>query len=132
MKYFCGLIALIVVGIVAWRIGEALSSDAISMAVGVLFGVLAGIPTALLVLVGGRRPQPIPTARSQPPAPPPAPTIVVNSTTQHVNHNYRMIPPTVQRGMMERGGDEVIKTHDGKWLILRDQAIVGTMSPRCG
>ena len=48
---------MIFVGIAAWRIGSALSSDAISMAVGVLFGVLAGIPTALLVLASDRRRQ---------------------------------------------------------------------------
>jgi hypothetical protein len=48
---------MIFVAIAAWRIGSALSSDAISMAVGVLFGVLAGIPTALLVLASDRRRQ---------------------------------------------------------------------------
>lgn len=61
MRRFIGLIALVFVGIIAWRIGESLSSDAISMAVGVLFGVLAGIPTALLVLVGGRRQEAAPS-----------------------------------------------------------------------
>jgi hypothetical protein len=38
------------VGLVAWKIGNALSSDAISMAVGVVFGVMAGLPTAILCL----------------------------------------------------------------------------------
>lgn len=34
---------------------RSLSSDAIAMAVGLLFGVFAGIPTALLVLASNRR-----------------------------------------------------------------------------
>lgn len=55
MKKFFGLICLILVGTVGWRIGETLSSDAISMALGVFFGVLAGIPAALLVVASDRR-----------------------------------------------------------------------------
>jgi hypothetical protein len=38
----------------AWRISELLSPDAIGMALGMLFGVLAGVPTAALVLVASR------------------------------------------------------------------------------
>jgi len=41
-----------------------------------------------------------------------------------------MIPPAVQRGMAARGGDDAIKTQDGTWLILREQAVVGRMVPR--
>jgi len=58
---------LIGVGVGAWQIGEKLSSDAVSMAVGVLFGILAGIPTALLVLVGNR--DGMPTRRQPTPQP---------------------------------------------------------------
>ena len=43
------------VGVAAWRIGDRLSADAIGMALGVLFGVLAGLPVALLVLASSRR-----------------------------------------------------------------------------
>jgi hypothetical protein len=46
---------LLFVAVAAWRIGERLSPDAIGMAIGVLFGILAGIPTALLVLASSRR-----------------------------------------------------------------------------
>lgn len=49
------LAALIVVGILGWNIGSLLSPDAVAMAVGVLFGVLAGLPVALLVLASSRR-----------------------------------------------------------------------------
>ena len=42
-------------GLGAWRLASSLSSDALGMAVGMVFGVLAGIPTALLVLATGRQ-----------------------------------------------------------------------------
>ncbi len=54
MKTALLLIVLVFVGVMAWQIGEKLSSDAISMGLGVLFGMLAGLPAALLVLAGGR------------------------------------------------------------------------------
>ncbi len=55
MKRFLGLIVLIFIGAAGWRVGSGLSSDAISMAVGIFFGILAGIPAALLVLASERR-----------------------------------------------------------------------------
>lgn len=55
MKRLFFLILLIFVGVTAWRISERLSADAIGMGLGVLFGVLAGIPVALLVLASARR-----------------------------------------------------------------------------
>lgn len=55
MKRFLGLAMLVVIGVAVWRIGGQLSADALGMAIGVVFGVLAGIPTALLVLATGRR-----------------------------------------------------------------------------
>ncbi len=48
-----GLLFFLALG--AWRLASTLSSDALGMAVGMFFGVLAGIPTALLVLATGRR-----------------------------------------------------------------------------
>jgi hypothetical protein len=55
MKRFMGLAILVFIGAAGWRVGNTLSPDALSMAVGVLFGVLAGVPTALLVMAGNRR-----------------------------------------------------------------------------
>lgn len=55
MRQFFGLAVLVFVSIAAWRIAGQLSADAIGMAVGVLFGVLAGLPTALLVMASSRR-----------------------------------------------------------------------------
>ena len=54
MKRFLLLILLTFIAVIAWRIGERMSSDAISMGLGVLLGVLAGVPTALLLLVSTR------------------------------------------------------------------------------
>ena len=63
------LIALLVfVAVAGWRVGGGLSSDAVSMAVGVFFGVLAGIPTALLVMAGSRRREGVGDAGSASPA----------------------------------------------------------------
>ena len=55
MKRFFALAVLVFVGVAAWQIGSKLSADAIGMGVGVLFGVMAGIPTALLLLASNRR-----------------------------------------------------------------------------
>ena len=48
-----GVCALVVAFL--WRMVGLLSTDAIAMALGVLFGVLAGLPVSLLFLVGQRR-----------------------------------------------------------------------------
>ncbi len=51
-----GLVAgAALVGFLAWFMLTRLSSDALGMAVGFVFGVLAGIPAALLVLATSRR-----------------------------------------------------------------------------
>ena len=55
MKRLFGLIVLVFIGAAGWRVGSGLSSDAVSMAVGIFFGILAGIPAALLVLAAERR-----------------------------------------------------------------------------
>lgn len=50
------LLVIIVVGCVAvWRLGSRLSADAVGLAIGVLLGVLASIPTSLLILASSRR-----------------------------------------------------------------------------
>lgn len=55
MKRWIGLALVVFLGAAGWRIGDALSPDALSMAVGLLFGVMAGLPTALLVMAVSRR-----------------------------------------------------------------------------
>lgn len=56
MKRFLVLMLLIFVGVAGWRAGGLLSSDAMSMAVGIVFGVLASLPASLLILAATRRP----------------------------------------------------------------------------
>ncbi len=87
MKRWFGLAVLVFVATAGWRIGETLSPDALSMAVGILFGVLAGVPTALLVMAGSQRREaaerPRQPERSYPPRPdgmayfPPQPPVIV-------------------------------------------------------
>ncbi len=54
MKKLLICTVLLFVAIVGWRISERLSSDAVGMGIGVLFGVMAGVPAALLVLASDR------------------------------------------------------------------------------
>ena len=55
MKKLIVLSLLVFVAVSVWSVGSRLSADALSMGVGILFGVLAGLPTALLVLASNRR-----------------------------------------------------------------------------
>ena len=88
MKRFLALCILVFVGVATWIIGSKLSADAIGMGVGVLFGVMAGIPTALLLLASNRR---VDTKRRYD-APPPrypshAPVIVLAGGTNQPHHD---------------------------------------------
>jgi hypothetical protein len=58
MKQVIVVILLVIFGAMCWRLGTSLSSDALGMAVGIVFGVLAGIPTTLLVMASERRRRP--------------------------------------------------------------------------
>jgi hypothetical protein len=55
VKRFAILAALVFLGAAGWSLGEKLSADALSMAIGVFFGVLASVPAAILVLAASRR-----------------------------------------------------------------------------
>jgi hypothetical protein len=55
MRSVIGLTLIVMIGFAAWEVGGSMSSDAVAMAVGVLLGVLAGVPMALLLLAGNRR-----------------------------------------------------------------------------
>lgn len=49
------LAALGVVALAGWKIGDALSPDAIALALGMIFGVMAGIPIALIAMTADRK-----------------------------------------------------------------------------
>ncbi len=55
MKKIALLLVVAFVAAGGWSIGSRLSSDALGMGVGILLGVLAGLPTALLVIAAGQR-----------------------------------------------------------------------------
>lgn len=69
VKRLAVIALLIFVGFAGWHAGGVLSTDAMSMAVGMVFGVLASLPTALLMLAATRHSQQAEpsSARSQPP-----------------------------------------------------------------
>lgn len=69
------LAVLMFVGVATWIIGSRLSADAIGLGVGVVFGVLAGIPTALLLLASQRRSNA--AQAGPPPAPRNAPPVII-------------------------------------------------------
>lgn len=54
MKSFAVIFTLVAVGCGVWFLAEKLSSDAVGMALGILFGVIAGLPAALLVMAVNR------------------------------------------------------------------------------
>ena len=54
MKNVMLLIVLVLFCVVGWRVASRLSPDAMGLATGVVFGVLAGLPTAVLVLASNR------------------------------------------------------------------------------
>lgn len=51
--------ALISISIIGYTVATRLDAGALTMAVGVIFGVLAGVPTSLLMLASNRQSQPI-------------------------------------------------------------------------
>lgn len=84
MKHLLGLGLLAGIVTLAIIIGERMSTDAMAVMVGVVFGVAASIPTSLLIALaarGSRRPEP-PYRRDDYQPSPPAPQIYVVSPGQ--------------------------------------------------
>ena len=84
MKRFFGLALMAGVVTLAIIIGQRMSTDAMAVMVGVVFGVAASIPTSLLIALatrGSRRADP-PYRRDDYPYSPPAPQIYVVSPGQ--------------------------------------------------
>jgi hypothetical protein len=55
MRGLAAILLVIILAVCGWRVVSIISPDATAMAIGMLFGVLSGIPTALLLLAAGRR-----------------------------------------------------------------------------
>lgn len=50
MRKLVGISFLLFVCAAGWKIGEHMSTDALGLALGVIFGMMAGIPAALIAL----------------------------------------------------------------------------------
>lgn len=50
MRKLVGISFLLFVCVAGWKIGEHMSTDALGLALGVIFGMMAGIPAALIAL----------------------------------------------------------------------------------
>jgi hypothetical protein len=57
MRHLLGIAVVVVLGFLAWQVGSRLSTDSVGMAIGLVFGVLAGVPSALLILMTPRTQQ---------------------------------------------------------------------------
>ena len=54
MHRILGIAVILAVGWLGWHIGESLTTDGLSMAIGVLFGLMAAIPAALIAASASR------------------------------------------------------------------------------
>lgn len=55
MRKFIAIFGFIAACFMIWQITKSISSDAIAMVIGVLLGVLASIPTALLLMANNKK-----------------------------------------------------------------------------
>lgn len=106
MKNLLIIAVLIFAGVAGYKINESMSHDAVMLIVGFLFGVLAGLPAALVVVASQRRHQPDP----MPPMPhyanlPQQPPIIVldggqrqrQDITATGGNSYNMMTPRAGR-----------------------------------
>lgn len=76
------------VGFLAWFMASRLSSDALGMAVGIVFGMLAGVPTLLLVLASQRHRRPYDDEDDED-----TPAVHITYTTYTDNRQLTINPP---------------------------------------
>lgn len=99
MKAILLLGGAVFAGVMAWRIAGIISPDAISMALGLFFGVLAACPIGLLIMTGQR-----PTHSHREPPPPPSLYYIDQRPTPQseewhqprpyrIEHTHQMVPP---------------------------------------
>jgi hypothetical protein len=51
MKKFIAISALLLIAVGGWQLGASMSTDALGMALGIILGMMAGIPSALIAIV---------------------------------------------------------------------------------
>lgn len=85
------IITIIVGAIVAgcvWRVASVISADAISMAIGFLFGALSSIPVTLIALSGNHSRRPYTEDELEAREQRQAPVVVLYSNRQYNQHVY--------------------------------------------
>lgn len=108
MKAITGIAAIAFVGAIGWRMGDSLSTDALGMAVGMLFGVLAGIPTALILLASQRREEDLRQRKEEQPQ---RLQIAQQPPAHIVNHYYYHAPTVLQNAPQRHRRAEVEARH---------------------
>jgi len=129
MKKLIMFFGLLFVGAVGWRIGDGLSADALGMAVGVLFGVTAGIPTTLLLIQASRRTEP--SAREYEAPRVRESTLVIAGAPKTETHHYHyhihqapqtaavdVVPPAVALAAQRWNGIAQWHSERSQWLIV--------------
>ena len=96
----------------AWRISELLSPDAIGMALGMMFGVLAGLPAAALVLVASRQRAPYYGDDYEPPTIDVQPTAYAEDVTPYTHLFRRAV--NLQPLLPRQNPDEVLRTYQAQ------------------
>ena len=74
MKTINAFLLFAILALAGWQLLGVLSDDALGMAVGILFGAVVSIPTALLVIAATRRPE---RSQAQQKPPEPQPPVLV-------------------------------------------------------
>lgn len=102
---------------VAWRLSQLLSPDAIGMALGLGFGVLAGVPTAALVLLARRRDE---EDDWQPPVTivmPPSAASTMPMAPPSTGNSFQIIESTPRQAPLVRSGP--IYDYSGSTTTIR-------------
>ncbi len=94
---------------VLWWLGEHLSPDAIGMAIGLAFGVLAGLPAAALVLVASRSRAPYYGDDYEPPTIDVRPTAYAEDVTPYTHLFRRAV--NLQPLLPRQDPDVVLRTY---------------------
>ena len=82
MRNIIAITVCVIVALCVWRVASIISPDAVSMAIGFLFGILSSLPVTLLALSGNRQRADVAPVRD---VQPPAPVVVLYSNrTQNV------------------------------------------------
>ena len=116
MKRLIVFAAALFVCVVGWRLGDGLSADALGMAVGVLFGVTAGLPVALLIVAAGRRDERPPEYASYKRAS--HSTVITQNIYVAVQAPTNIIPPGIVRAAQKWGGVARWDDEGQYWLIV--------------